>query len=113
MAVPVLVLAVSAAVTALVEVDDPPPWLAWLPPWGAVVIAGVLGVLGAWWAAPLATRRKAAAEAEQQVLEQLRTHLDRQGHLARIGQTSAHALALRVHPAIHLPPAPAGSAATP
>ena len=104
MAVPVLVLAVIAAVTALVGLDAPPAWLAWLPPEVATVIAAVLGVVGASWAAPWVTRRKAAAEAEQQVLEQLRTHLDRQDHLARIGETPAHALALRVHPALPLPP---------
>jgi tetratricopeptide (TPR) repeat protein len=105
MALPVLVLAGIAAAAALIGLETPPAWMGWLPPWAATVTAGVLGVLGTWWASPWATRRKATAEAEQQALEELRTHLGRQDHLARIGETSAHALALRVHPALPLPPA--------
>jgi predicted negative regulator of RcsB-dependent stress response len=104
MAVPVLALAVIAAVTALVAMDERPAWLKWLPPWAATVTAGVLGVLGVWGVTPWATRRKAAAEREELALETLRAHLGRQGHLARIGETSARALALRVHPALPLPP---------
>ncbi len=103
MAAPVLVLAALAAATALVGLTKPPAWLAWLPPWGVAGIAAVLAVLGTWLIEPWATRRQAVTKQERESLDLLRRHLGRQDRLPHIGEASAQALALRVHPATGLP----------
>jgi hypothetical protein len=111
MAVPVLVLAVIAGVTALAGLTEPPSWLSWCPPWLSATVAAVLGVLGTWWAEPWAERRQAEAEKERQAVERLRKYLGgRVQALPRLGEPGAKALALRVHEAIPISQPGAGAA---
>jgi hypothetical protein len=100
MALPVLLLAVLAAVGAVVGAQDPPSWLAWLPPWLAAVGAAVLGVVGTWAAEPWASRRKDSSGRDRETVEALRRHLGRQRGLRRMADMAP--LALRVHPAVDL-----------
>ena len=101
-AIPVLILAAVAAVTALAGLAEPPSWLAWCPPWLSVTIAAVFGVLGTWWVGPWTAKREEAATQERGAVEQLRRHLGRQQTLPRMGDPSVRALAMGVHRAIPL-----------
>jgi hypothetical protein len=96
--VPVLVLAVLAAVIALLEAAESPPWLAWLPAGLAPAIAAALAVVVLWWAEPWATRRAASSATERTAVDRLRSHLGRQQTLAQI--RAVDPLALRVHPSV-------------
>ena len=102
---PSLASALLAGAIALLQVDKLPSWLAWCSPWLAAVAAAVLGalvvVVDRWHA-----RRRAEADRELQAVERLHGYLGRQEVLPRVGDARASALALRVHPAIEVPPAP-------
>ena len=93
-----MALVLLGAVIALLQIDPLPSWLAWCPPWLAVVIVAVLGVFVAaaerWQA-----RHHIEADREWQVIARLLQHGGRQQVIfPHVGQVPATALALRVHP---------------
>ena len=100
---PVVVLAALACLTALLGASESPSWLAWSPRWLSVGVVAALGVLGAWWAQPWASRRQSDTDLEWRAVARLRRHLGRRRKLLRIGRDPGRALSLRVHPAIPLP----------
>lgn len=97
----------SAALGAMLAMQELPPWLGWAPDW-LIVVAAALAAFLEEWAARWLTRRRAEADAEEEAVKKLREHLGRQKTLARLGKRTATALDLRVHPAIPLDPEKAG-----
>ncbi|ELP65247.1 tetratricopeptide repeat protein [Streptomyces turgidiscabies Car8] len=110
---PVVVLALVATVVALLELEEPPSWLGWCPPWAAAVVVAVLGVAGTWSLEQWAQRRQDVAAQEQVAVDRLRRHLGRQEGLPQVGERGAGGLLLGIHEALPLEPMASAPAAVP
>ncbi|MFF5306730.1 tetratricopeptide repeat protein [Streptomyces sp. NPDC013161] len=108
-----VVLALVAAVVALLELEEPPSWLGWCPPWAAAVVVAVLGVAGTWSLEQWAQHRQDVAAQEQVAVDRLRRHLGRQEGLPQVGERGAGGLLLGIHEALHLEPVASAPTAVP
>ncbi|MCW2632362.1 MAG: Tetratricopeptide repeat protein, partial [Pseudonocardia sp.] len=101
---PVAAAVLLAAATALLQLPEPPSWLAWGPAWLMAAIGAALGAGGATTVDRWRARREAEVDRDRPAITLLVEHLGRQAGLVRIGEQGAHPLALRVHEAIPLVP---------